>query len=76
MTKKPAPRITAADIEAALARIYSQPEWAILFDVGNATGGRATRRADAVAMSLWPSRGLELYGFEIKVSRADWKSVV
>ena len=28
---------------------------------------------DAVIMSLWPSRGLELHGVEIKVSRADWK---
>jgi hypothetical protein len=23
-------------------------------------------------MGLWPSKGLELHGFEIKVSRADW----
>ncbi len=23
-------------------------------------------------MALWPSRGLELIGFEVKVSRADW----
>ena len=23
-------------------------------------------------MSLWPSRGLELHGFEVKTSRADW----
>lgn len=33
---------------------------------------RATRSADAIAMSLWPSLGLELHGFEFKVSRADW----
>src|SRR5438876_1169784 len=30
--------------------------------------------ADALAMSLWPSRGLELHGFEIKASRADWRT--
>ena len=24
------------------------------------------------AMGLWPSRGLHLHGFEIKVSRSDW----
>ena len=23
-------------------------------------------------MSLWPSRGLEMHGFEVKVSRSDW----
>jgi hypothetical protein len=33
---------------------------------------RTPRTADAIAMSIWPSRGLEIYGFEIKVSRADW----
>jgi len=26
-----------------------------------------------VMMSLWPSRGLELHGVEIKVSRSDWR---
>ncbi|WP_291981973.1 hypothetical protein [Luteitalea sp.] len=41
--------------------------------VGNGTGARTYRHADAVAMSLWPSRGLDLYGFEIKVSRSDWR---
>lgn len=24
-------------------------------------------------MSLWPSRGLEAFGFEVKVSKGDWK---
>jgi len=44
----------------------------LLQEVRNATGyGRVTRTADAVALGLWPSRGLELYGFEIKVSRSD-----
>lgn len=28
--------------------------------------------ADAVAFRLWQSRGYTLFGFEIKVSRADW----
>jgi ribosomal protein S6E (S10) len=42
--------------------------------VRNGTGysrGR-TRTADALAMGLWPSRGLELLGFELKSDRADW----
>lgn len=30
------------------------------------------RYADAVAVNLWPSRGLEVLGFEIKASRRDW----
>jgi hypothetical protein len=47
----------------------------LLFEVRNGTGyQRTTRTADAIAMSLWPSRGLELCGFEIKVSKSDWQS--
>lgn len=64
--------IQSADIAAALRDRYSAPEWAVLFEVPNATGGAAARRADAIAMSLWPSRGLEVHGFEIKVDRRDW----
>lgn len=59
-------------IKAALAIKYSAPEHAILFEVGNATGFATNRHADAIAMSLWPSRGLSLLGFEIKASRSDW----
>jgi hypothetical protein len=65
--------ITAADIRAAMRHTYAQPEWALFFEVGNGTGANKSRSADAVAMSLWPSRGLELHGFEIKVSRSDWR---
>lgn len=60
------------DIRAALAKKFCAPEYALFFEVGDATGGRARRWADAVAMGLWPSRGLSLAGFEIKVSRQDW----
>lgn len=67
-------RITAAHIRAYMAKVYTHPEWALLFEVLNATGARHTRSADALAMSLWPSRGLTLHGFEIKVSRYDWRS--
>lgn len=48
--------------------------FAIMWEVAPATGairGQA-RYADAVIMSLWPSRGLHLHGVEIKVSRSDW----
>lgn len=38
----------------------------------NRAGYDATRTADAIAMNMWPSRGLTLHGFEIKVSRSDW----
>jgi hypothetical protein len=65
-------RATESSVCSAIAARFCAPEWATFFDVGDATGGRATRRADAVAMNCWPSRGMLLHGFEVKVSRPDW----
>lgn len=45
--------------------------WCVFGGVANGTGSRASRYCDALAMAVWPSRGLELHGFEIKVSRQD-----
>ena len=68
-------KLKAADVRRALAARFKQPEYAIFFEVNNGTGMNGGRRyADAIAMSLWPSRGLHLHGFEIKVSRSDWLS--
>ena len=56
-----------------LAARHSGSAWAFLPQVRNCTGyGHSVRTADALAMSVWPSRGLHLHGFEIKVSRSDW----
>jgi hypothetical protein len=67
-------RITADAIRAAMAKRWARPEWAIMWEVSDGTGARGGNRyADAVMMSIWPSRGLELHGVEIKVSRHDWK---
>ena len=64
----------ATDVAELLRKRYPYPEWALLFEVRNATGytSRVTRYADAMAMNLWPSRGLEVLGFEIKSHRGDW----
>lgn len=61
-----------ADVNAALRARFCAPEWALFFEVGDATGANHRRWADAVAMNLYPSRGLEIQGFEVKVSRSDW----
>lgn len=62
-----------AALTAKLAEKFAPPAFAFFPQVRNATGySRVTRTADAVAMGLWPSRGLLLHGFEIKVTRADW----
>lgn len=61
------------ELKILLERRYCAPEWACIFEVPDQTGG-ANRRADAMAFNLWPSRGLEVHGFEVKVSRSDWLS--
>lgn len=67
-------RMTEPQLIAALRERYPTGAYAFLEQLRNGTGyQRETRTADAVVMSLWPSRGLELHGFELKVSRTDWK---
>ena len=61
----------AAQIETALAKKFGAPEYAFMPQLNQGTGSNGGRRADAVAFSLWSSRGLHLSGFEIKVSRSD-----
>lgn len=65
-------RETTAALQNALMKAFPLPEYATFFEVGDATGGRHSRWADAVSMSCWPSRGLRIYGFEVKASRSDW----
>jgi hypothetical protein len=67
-------KYTAHDMRERLRAYHEGPEWVLQFEVGNATGGRVTNHADAVAMSIWPSRGYKIIGYEIKVSRSDWLS--
>jgi hypothetical protein len=49
---------------------YDERAWALFPHVS--TGHSNGRYADAIAFSLWASRGHEIHGFEIKVSRSDW----
>jgi hypothetical protein len=67
-------KLTSAQIRQAMSKRWAAPEYAVMWEVGRATGAVSGQRyADAVIMSLWPSRGLELHGVEIKISRADWR---
>lgn len=64
---------TTSKIVKALEKRYAAPAFAFLTEVRNQTGfQKQERTADAIAMSLWPSRGLALHGFEVKASRSDW----
>lgn len=76
MAKKPpriVPQLSSHDCVTALRDRYPRGQFALMEQVANATGWAARRWADAVAISLWPSRGLTISGFEIKISRSDWK---
>lgn len=67
--------MNSEDLEQLLRNRFCPPAWAFIPQVRNGTGYlKTTRTADAIAMGLWPSRGLYLNGFEIKVNRSDWLS--
>jgi hypothetical protein len=68
----PPPKMNAAELMVLVQGRFSQPEWALFPQVRDAAGFSASRTMDALAVSLWPSRGLEWHGIELKVSRADW----
>jgi hypothetical protein len=60
-------------LEAIRSQYPAAQGWILLPQVANATGAGRGRTSDALAMNGWPSRGLELVGFEIKISRQDWR---
>lgn len=55
-----------------LATNWPSPSHAFIPEFRGGTGWSRESRADAIAMHLWPSEGLELHGFELKISRGDW----
>lgn len=71
--------VTSSDLLAALRTRYLPPEWYLLSEVANGTGYTGKDRstyADAVAINAYQSgkMGAELQGFELKISRTDWKA--
>jgi hypothetical protein len=66
---------TAEHISLALAQRYCAPKFCYLRNVRSSTGyvENTVRTADGVAMGMYPSEGLHFHGFEIKVTKADFK---
>lgn len=60
------------ELFSALRAHYGRNSHAVFPQVRSSTGYGAARTADAIVMSLWPSRGLELIGVEFKSNRRDW----
>lgn len=66
--------LNTSELLERLSVKYGGEEWAFFEQVRTGTGFlRRPRTADAIAMNLWPSRGLDLIGFEVKASRGDWR---
>lgn len=63
--------ITAMDLRLGIEKKYPSPQYAVFYEVSDSTG-RIGRYADAIAVSLYPSRGIYICGFEFKVTRSDW----
>ena len=58
-------------IRELLRQRYRWPKYLFVEEVANGTGAHGGRFADGLALALWPSSGMWLYGFEIKMQRAD-----
>lgn len=63
---------TESKLFALLERRLPRPEWALFPQLRNGTGFAASRTLDALALNTYPSRGLEVHGFEMKCFRGDW----
>lgn len=63
---------STSEIISAMRDRYSHKADVLLFEVRNDAGFDADRSIDAVVLSTWPSRGLDLQAFEFKASRSDW----
>lgn len=64
----------SSELIELLAKQYQPPTRAFIPEFRCGTGYSRATRADALAMELWPSakEGLEITGFELKISRSDW----
>lgn len=75
-----APKVTERDVLDALRARYSERygngyRWAYAEHVKSETGfaiHKKLRIADAIAVDCWTSKGQEIHGHEVKVSRSDW----
>jgi soluble cytochrome b562 len=64
--------LTTSDVWKLLYKRYPGNEYAVLQEVRDKAGHYASRSADGLIVNLWPSRGNEVIGLEVKVSRSDW----
>lgn len=66
----PVPERTEGRIIGLLSERYEGPEWEF---IPHFHSFRHDRTADAIAINTWRSKGCHRVGFEVKISRADYK---
>lgn len=69
---KPPLYLRSDELKDRIVAKYPEPSWVVLDEVRDGTGYGSSRSADAMAFGVWPSRGLQIVGFEIKINRSDW----
>lgn len=72
MAKKLVRKYTADELVERLRGRYGSDAWLLLEQVANSTGYSCKSWIDAIAIGLWPSKGLLRLAFEVKVSRSDF----
>jgi hypothetical protein len=63
--------MTDVNLNELIRKRHDGDAWIVVEELGNGTGYNTKRHADAVAIGLWPSRGYEIHGYEVKISRGD-----
>lgn len=71
-TKEPKVWYTHDVKKALLAKYTDKGAHLVLFEVQDTVGTSGTQYCDAVVVGNWASTGREIWGMEIKASRADW----
>lgn len=56
----------------ALLTKFPCDQYALMAEVSDAAGFYRSNSADYIAVGLWPSRGLNIHGIELKSNRGDW----
>ena len=74
LSPDPKPATSQMILSALRAGPLREPAHIWLYEVRNGTGySRQPRYADALVVSVYPSRGIWLAGIEVKVNRGDWR---
>jgi len=64
--------LTVDELHARLKSRFCMPEWIYIREVRSTLGySSAVTYADGMAVNLYPSRGCEVHGFELKTNRDD-----